>query len=75
MLFGALPCSCTCVLNCLCIYSLHLSPCSTIPDEDAVKPEGWLDEEPAELDDPGKLACSRQSCVLLCRVAERRREC
>jgi len=25
-----------------------------IPDEDAVKPEGWLDEEPEELDDPGE---------------------
>ena len=27
--------------------------CRTIPDADAVKPEGWLDEEPAEIDDAG----------------------
>jgi hypothetical protein len=25
----------------------------TIPDEEAQKPEGWLDEEAAEVDDPG----------------------
>jgi len=25
-----------------------------IPDEDAKKPEGWLDNEPEEVDDPGE---------------------
>ena len=25
-----------------------------IPDEDAVKPEGWLDDEPEFIDDPGE---------------------
>ena len=30
-----------------------LASCREIPDEDAKKPEGWLDEEPAEIDDPG----------------------
>lgn len=25
-----------------------------IPDEDAVKPEGWLDDEPEFVDDPGE---------------------
>ena len=28
----------------------------TIDDEEAVKPEGWLDEEPAEVEDPGARA-------------------
>ena len=36
------------------IYHTHPpSPCREIPDEDAKKPEGWLDDEPAEIDDPG----------------------
>ncbi len=28
-----------------------------IEDEEAEKPEGWLDDEPAEVDDPGMLKC------------------
>lgn len=26
-----------------------------IEDDEAEKPEGWLDDEPAEIDDPGTL--------------------
>jgi len=26
-----------------------------VPDEDAVKPEGWLDDEPTAIPDPGML--------------------
>lgn len=33
---------------------LWLCGCSEIPDEDAKKPEGWLDEEPDEVDDAGE---------------------
>jgi hypothetical protein len=29
--------------------------CREIPDEDAKKPEGWLDDEPDEVDDAGEL--------------------
>ncbi len=37
-----------------------LSPFREIPDEDAKKPEGWLDEEPAEIDDPGEWPAQAQ---------------
>jgi hypothetical protein len=43
--------------------------CSTIPDEEAVKPEGWLDDEAAEVDDPGKPWASLQHegrCAMRC---------
>ena len=33
----------------------------TIPDEEAQKPEGWLDEEAAEVDDPG--GCSLRAAA------------
>jgi calnexin len=28
--------------------------CREIPDEEAEKPEGWLDDEPDEVDDTGQ---------------------
>ena len=28
-----------------------------IPDEDAEKPAGWLDDEPADMPDPGRIPC------------------
>lgn len=35
-----------------------------MPDEDAEKPEGWLDDEPAQVDDPGTQAPAVPSCTL-----------
>ena len=40
-----------------CLHCLPPPPCSTIPDDEAKKPEGWLDEEPAEVEDPGARLC------------------
>ena len=53
--------------GCLPGVTVHLmcasldAGCSTIPDEDAQKPEGWLDNEPAEIDDTSE----RSSLLLL----------
>ena len=78
------PCRCSRCWSAPHMYVLAPSPlpsCRSIPDADAVKPEGWLDDEPAEIDDAGgwwavqqwwtwaggRAACARDSslCMLL----------
>jgi hypothetical protein len=47
---------------------LHAFCCREIPDEEATKPEGWLDDEPAEVDDPGEAPAALSICPKLCLV-------